>query len=400
MDVRVGLVEADVPPGTDALLAAYLAAGVPADEVLAVDGAARQQLQHLQGLCLLQWRTADAAAVPLVRGTPLPQPAGLPSGTPVVSRFAVLRRGEQGWHLESGRSPWQVRLQPRALTRLGDLSAPEAEGLRTLLGWTGMLDDDDGDAAGLGWEAHDRYFVSRSRGDLPREPGYRLQGARPAEPARRSDAPGAERIPLPAPDGPRPDEPTLWQATENRRSVRTFTDDPVPLVALGALLWRTLRVVEVIPADRDAPYERVRRPVPSGGAMHALDLWLLCSRVEGVRNGVWRYDPFTHELVGSSPATSPGADLPAFDVDGRRPPIVGVLTARHARTSWKYAGVALSLELKDVGVVFEALQLTAGALGLGMCPWGSGPTRLLARVLGVDEEIDMPVGEFILGVPD
>ena len=48
--------------------------------------------------------------------------------------------------------------------------------------------------------------------------------------------------------------------------------------------------------------------------------------------------------------------------------VLGLITARHARTAWKYGGIACALELKDAGVIMHALQLAAVALGLGMCP--------------------------------
>jgi SagB-type dehydrogenase family enzyme len=223
---------------------------------------------------------------------------------------------------------------------------------------------------------------------------------RPAEPARRTDLPDGPRIALPVPAGPRDDEPTLWEASSSRRSIRAFAESPVPLADLGELLWRTLRVIRVLPADDQVPYDRIHRPVPSGGAMHAIELWLVCARVEGVPAGLWRYDPFTHELVGRDAGPGQADVLPSMvDADGVRPPVTALLTTRHARTSWKYGGIALALELKDVGVIMEAVQLTASALGLGMCPWGSGPVEGLARVLGIDPEIDMPIGEFVLGVP-
>ena len=185
--------------------------------------------------------------------------------------------------------------------------------------------------------------------------------------------------------------------------MREFAEAPVPLEALGALLWRTLRVVRLLPRDPAGShsYEAMLRPVSSGGAMHATDLWLVCSCVANVPRGVWRYDPFAHALVGV-PLSDGGGRLDRFlsaSVTGTRPPVLGLLTVRHARTAWKYSGIAYSLELKDVGVILHALNLTAGAVGLGMCAWGSGPTAEIARLLGVDPEMDSPAGEFVLGVP-
>jgi SagB-type dehydrogenase family enzyme len=403
MAVRVRLVPAGGHGLADPLLLAALQRGVDATDVVDSSGQARVQVAALQRRCALEWSVDGAIALPLVPGTGLPEalPADRASDPASLSRFALLRRDEEGWLLESGRSPWRVRLEAQAVGLLPRLGEEPARDLTTLLHLAGMLDDRDEEPSALCWEPHDRYFVSRSRSDIPRPAEFRLAGVRPPEPARRADDGGGQRIALPVPAGPREDEPTLWDATESRRSVRVFADEAVPLAALGELLWRTLRVVRVQPADGDAPYERILRPVPSGGAMHATDLWLACTRVEGVPAGVWRYDPFTHELVGHGRAADQPNPLDSWlALAGRAPaPITGLLTARHARTSWKYTGIALSLELKEIGGILMALQVAAGAVGLGMCPWGSGPTSAIAAALGVDQEIDMPLGEFVLGVP-
>lgn len=397
MPVRVSLAPGADPLTADPILAAALAAGVDAVDALGASGPTLEALKRLQRRGLLVWSVDGAAAAVVLPGTAWPNAQ---STSMDLSRFAILRRVDEDWLLESGRSPWRVRLEPGALALLPFLASDSARDLQTLLGLAGMLADDDADAAALGWEPHDRYFATWSRGDVAPSAGYRLQDVRPAEPARRTDLPDGPRIALPVPTGPREDEPTLWEASSSRRSIRSFAESPVPLADLGELLWRTLRVIRVLPADDQVPYDRIHRPVPSGGAMHAMELWLVCARVEGVPAGLWRYDPFSHELVGRD--AGPGPDdilLGMVDADGVRPPVTALLTTRHARTSWKYGGIALALELKDVGVIMEAVQLTASALGLGMCPWGSGPTERLARVLGVDPEIDMPVGEFVLGVP-
>ncbi len=404
MSLQVRLTPGTRPSLSDPLLAAALMAGVDADRALESVGQALAELDRLQRRCRLEWLASGATAVPLVPGTGLPTITS--SVQTRVSQFAVLRpdpdRPEtDAWLLESGRSAWRVRLDGTGVAQLADLGSASASDLRALLGLTGMLAAEDDERVALDWEPHDRYFASRSRSDVPRSPGYRLAGVRPPEPAIRTDLPDGPRIPLPVPDGPRSDEPTLWVARESRRSIRTFADEPVPLGDLGELLWRTLRVIDVRVAEDADGYDGVLRPVPSGGAMHATDLWLLCSNVEGVPPGVWRYDPVSHELVGSpgGDASHPGGAVRMRDASGELPPIAGLLTVRHARTSWKYGGLAFALELKDVGVIMEAVQLAAGAVGLGMCPWGSGPITALGELLGVDPEVDMPVGEFILGVP-
>lgn len=389
-----GLVRDHDSTVADPFVTAALMSGVTWSD--AVENRSRFDALHRRRL--LAWRVAGlATAVPLVHGMSMPIEVG--DGT-CMSRFALVRHEPHGagnvdpWLLESGRNRWAVRLSDAGLTHLADPASVAA--YRILLGLTGMLDNGDGDASVRGWEPHDRYFASRSRRDLA-QPGP------PAEPLPgvRNDLPSGRRVALPTPRGPGADEPTLWQAMESRRTRRDLGPDPVSLTALGHLLWRTLRIQQVRPRDPHQPrsYDTVLRPVPSGGAMHATDLWLLVKSVAGLAPGVWRYDALSHELIDIATTGKPAHTAAALvSASGDGASVVGVLTVRHARTSAKYRHWAYALELKDVGVIMHALQLTAPVMGLGVIPWGTGLTDPIARLLGVDVEVDQPIGEFVLGV--
>lgn len=391
---------------SDLMLVVALTSGLSLDGNSEPPREVAAPLDLLHRRCLLSWCIRDTAtALPMTTGIRLLQFQPHPPATgPVpLSRFALLRRSEGGWLLESGRSRWVVRLTDSGVAGLGDITLLGDRGapLLALLAAAGMLDDRDIEPAAQVWEPHDRYFASRSRSECSAPP-YRLAAIRPPDPGLRAERPGETRIPLPAPTGPQPDEPGLWEATETRRTVREFADRQVTLEALGFLLWRTMRVIRHQPRDPEnrLSYDHIYRPVASGGAMGATDLWLVCEAVTGLPQGVWRYDPFTHELAGVK--TESGdikRTLTLLKTAPGRPAVIGLLTVRHARAAWKYSGITYALELKDVGVIMHAIQLTAGALGLGMCIWGSGPTEEVASLLGVDPEVDVPIGEFVLGLP-
>ena len=386
----------------DPLLAAALAAGIPLGTV-----AERSEMPVLLRRQLLVLRIADmVVAMPAgsgVRWTHNPLADALDDRPHArLSRYAVLRREGQRWVLESGRSRWRIVLQASVLATLGDLQQPEAQPLRTLLAITDMLDRDDAATEANYWTPHERLFAAFSRADRSEHPGMSAYRS-PPPPARRSDPPVGERIPLPVPTAASGNGPPLWEVIEQRRSVREFAPEPMSLSALGSLLWHTLRVVRCNLRDAGDPdsYETVFRPVGSGGAMHATDLWLVCDRVTGIAPGVWWYDPFAHALVRVENAAPQSAErfLATLRSEGYAPAVLGLLTARHARTARKYAGIAYALELKDAGVIMHALQLAAVALDVGMCPLGSGPTSDVCNLLALDPERDTPVGEFLLGMP-
>lgn len=404
----------------DPFAAAGLAAGIPVAELVG-DAQLWQACVSAYRQGLLVWQLAGIAhGMPI--GPVRPRgwqrdhghevPAGVaghqwlveqvnaPSSSQGLSRFALLRVGPAGWVLESGRSDWVVELPDAGLHALAALKSHPK--LATLLRLTALGSDGDNDAQAQAWYPHDRYFAQRARRDSAGLFPDRLVGA--PLPARREQPPAGTRVGLPVPASPGLDEPTLWQAQAQRCSVRHFAATPVGLDNLGELLWRTLRVKHVRPRDPNDPtsYEAVFRPVASGGAMHANDLWLLCGAgaVTGLPPGAWWYDPFAHDLV-AVPGTEPAVaeQLARLATGAGGPAMLGLLTVRHARTAWKYGPIAYALECKDIGVILDQLNLTCGALGLGFCAWGSGPTRAVCDLLGLDPEVEAPLGEFVLGLP-
>lgn len=342
---------------------------------------------------LLAWQAIDAdgeiwaTLVPLRSDVPLPLPDG-GGGDLRLSRFALLRWSADAWLLESGRSPLAATLTPRAASAVAAGEGPPH--LRALLRIGRLLDDSDADGPSRYWEFHDRYFASRSRLDVAGAGGtFRFSGVHDPERADARPPLQEQVIPLPVPD--RDDAgPGLWEVTEQRRSHPDVGDAPLDLQDLGALLWHTLRVTGSRPRDPSSStsYDVVLRPVPSGGGTHSIGLWLACRDVTGLEPGTWWYDGADHALVRAG-------DLPMKSLVDTKP-VYGLLISRHARLAWKYERIAHALALKDAGVILHAIQLGATALGLAMCPIGSGPTAPLLEALGLDEDSFVPVGEFWL----
>jgi len=75
----------------------------------------------------------------------------------------------------------------------------------------------------------------------------------------------------------------LRAAIEKRTSVRNYSDTPLTLEELSALLWLTQGVKEV--THRPVTL----RTVPSAGARHAFETYLLINRVETLTPGLYRY---------------------------------------------------------------------------------------------------------------
>lgn len=127
-------------------------------------------------------------------------------------------------------------------------------------------------------------------------------------------------------------------------------------------------------------YQRTYRPVPSAGGRHPIDLCLAAERVEGLRPGLWGFEPTRCELVRQGPVPESVWDGVSAALDYRTgQPAVILLIAQFERTLSRYPAGA-SLVWRDAGVVAATLHFHATAAGLrstilgtaGLLPAGPG----------------------------
>ena len=294
--------------------------------------------------------------------------------------------------------------EPQRPAVLCFLERCRGDGVLTAVGDDGEAEEEARGALAH-WEFHDLLFHVRSRrGRTPWPVGatYPLRGRVAPEPAFREEA-AAGAIPLHRPDVGRLAEADVpfTRVLERRRSRHGVR--PVPLEALGELLFRACRVTEVEDAgDGDA---LSRRPYPSGGSLHSLETYVTAWRCDGLERGLYRYRPREHDLV---PVRGWDAEVEALLADARaaagglpdHPPVLLTLACRLRRVSYKYQSLAYRVVLQEVGALYQTLYLVATAMGLAPCALGGGDSDRFARVTGTDYYHETSVGEFILGGPD
>ncbi len=249
------------------------------------------------------------------------------------------------------------------------------------------------------WEPHDLLFHLRSRrgrNGAPVGATFHLAGAVPPEPARKPAA--GESFPLPRSRRSPGPEPTLTQAIEARRS--RYSARPLELDELGEFLYRTCRTTGETVVDGE---RFLRKLYPSGGSLHALEVYAIPGRCGGLAPGIYRYLAGEHALCA---AGGPGRELEFLLEEARQgtggqlpdvPPVLLVLTARFRRVMRKYQSLAYSLILKEAGALLQTMYLVATAMDLAPCAIGTGDSDRFARAAGLDFYSETSVGELILG---
>jgi len=173
--------------------------------------------------------------------------------------------------------------------------------------------------------------------------------------------------PFPSPIIPLPQPrlnlgPNFWQVLLKRRSIREYSDSPLPLEKLSNLLWATQGIT-------DQPFSSWYRTAPSAGALHPVDTYLVVNRVEGLGAGIY----FLHVQDFSLERKSQGdfsrqITQAALDQDiAREAAVVFIWVAVIPRSRQKYRQRAYRYIYLDCGHIGQNLYLAATAMGLGCC---------------------------------
>lgn len=376
------------------------------------------------------------SAVPISRNASFRLP-DVDQGQPVrLSRFAAMRASNGELLLESPLAGYQVTLHrplaSQVVTALSASTTPR-EVAATLDVAKGVVSDivaylvgagivllgewkpgmrvarfaEDRDPSLIRWSHHDLLFHSRSRMGRYGGPSGAV-------------FPYADTLPSPPPVKPAPVgrrfelyrpvlsdltavDPPLTEVIEATRLCPELSERAVTADQIGELLFRAARIRSISPAmaGGETTYEISDRPYLSNYGLHELELYLGLHRCVGLPKGIFHYDPGAHVLTlinNSEPELNELLDLAKVAAGStRRPPVLITMTARVARSSWMYGGIAYSMTLTHVGALQQTLCLVATAMGLAPCAPAIDPADAIDTALRLDWPEEIGVGEFFVG---
>ncbi len=187
-------------------------------------------------------------------------------------------------------------------------------------------------------------------------------------------------IELPSPSGIEVPGIDLRVAIEERRSVRDYTDTPLTLEELSFLLWCTQGVCELYPSV-------TLRTVPSAGARHALETFLLVNNVRELPPGLYYFKATAHALTELT-LESTVAEAVAESCLGqnfiRTAAVNFIWTAVPYRMCWRYGERGYRYLHLDAGHACQNLYLAARAVTCGVCAIGAYHDAYLNEIMGLD----------------
>jgi SagB-type dehydrogenase family enzyme len=187
-------------------------------------------------------------------------------------------------------------------------------------------------------------------------------------------------------DLPRPETLTtplldLRVAIERRRSISNYAHEPLSADELSFLLWCTQGV------QQTAGTYWTMRTVPSAGARHAFETYLLVNNVEGLEPGLYRYLALTHRLqqVDLDATVSHRITSACFDQQFiLRSGVVFIWTAIPYRMTWRYGERGYRDLHLDAGHVCQNLYLAAEITGCGVCAVAAFEDDMINDILGIN----------------
>jgi SagB-type dehydrogenase family enzyme len=181
------------------------------------------------------------------------------------------------------------------------------------------------------------------------------------------------------------------KAIKQRRTVRSFANEPLALNQLSQILWAAQGITD----DRG-----LKRAAPSGGALYPIDVYAVVGAdgIKGLTQGVYHYDP-PHHAIGrilDKDAREQLAVASLRQMWVATAPVIIVLTAEYRRITVKYGDRGERYAMIEVGHIGQNIFLQCEALGLAAGIVGAFYDKEVARAIHAQKNheplIIMPVG--------
>lgn len=182
---------------------------------------------------------------------------------------------------------------------------------------------------------------------------------------------------------------SLGQAISLRRSVRSFTNQPITLPDVSQLLWAAQGITDT---------GRGFRTAPSAGATFPVEIYIVATNVNEVAQGLYHYQTGKHLLEKkiSGDLREPLLESALMQQWLSQAAAIIIVCADYSRTTARYGERGNRYVHMEAGHVGQNLALQAVALGLGTTMVGAFYDDQLKEVLNLPENLEplyiIPVG--------
>ncbi|MCF7858870.1 MAG: SagB/ThcOx family dehydrogenase [Candidatus Cloacimonetes bacterium] len=187
---------------------------------------------------------------------------------------------------------------------------------------------------------------------------------------------------------------------KNRKSHRKFNNDPVTKDELSFLLWATQGVKKIF--ERNKKAYATFRTVPSAGARHPLETYLLINNISGLKKGLYRYLALEHKLLFLNKIQDAATKITSA-TQGQKfigeAAVVFIWSCIAYRGEWRYNIASHKAMLLDAGHLCQNLYLACEGIAAGTCAIAAYDQDKVDKLIGVDGQNEYsvylaPVGKY------
>ena len=200
-------------------------------------------------------------------------------------------------------------------------------------------------------------------------------------------APLSDAITLPPPE--MAGSLSLEEAIAARRSIRSYTSEPLSTADLSSLLWAAQGITDA---------SRGYRAAPSAGASYPLEVTVAIGDVEGIAPGTYRYHPDGHRITliqGGDPRSALSAAAMGQQSVADAPATL-VISGVYDRLRVRYGDRAERYTILEAGHASQNCYLIATSRGLGTVAVGAFDEGEVQEIMGLPADETplylMPVG--------
>ena len=184
---------------------------------------------------------------------------------------------------------------------------------------------------------------------------------------------------------------SLETAIKQRRTIRSFTSEPLSLEQCSQLFWAAQGITE----DRG-----FKRAAPSGGALYPMDIYAVVGEncVKGLESGAYHYDPKGHavSLVSKGDLRNKVAGAALSQMWMATAPLNILITAEYYRITRKYGKRGVRYAIIEAGHIGQNILLQSEAMGLGAGIVGAFNDEKVRQVVNIPQNYEplliLPVG--------
>lgn len=191
---------------------------------------------------------------------------------------------------------------------------------------------------------------------------------------------------------------SLEETLLNRRSRRSYTNEPITSDDLSQILWAAYGISKPMPNPR---LSGGFKTAPSAGATYPLEIYALVGNVKDIEPGVYKYIPDGHKIIrvidrDVKPELCSAALNQEMIKDA---PACLLYSAIYSRATRVYGNRGRDRYVCiDLGHSAENVYLQAEALHLGTCAIGAFNDNEVRKVMQIPEEEEllyiMPIGKY------